>query len=144
MSQIVLANKKPKPALDYSPTDGLTVLQSRAVAAMLNSDTLEGAARLAGCSSQSIDRWLKIPAFVLAVNEGKRQAFKMASANLSKYANFAVTTLVEVINDPDTPAGVRVRASEVILTHAMKVEELSTIQDRITVLELHLTQINGA
>ena len=116
----------------------LTALQVKACGALLDGLTIESASKIAGCSSMSIDRWIKIPAFQNLLNEGKRAGFAVATTKLARGSSQAVDTLLTIMNDLDVSPSVRVRASEAILSNAVKLSELSDLQDRINAVEVYI------
>lgn len=121
------------------PESKLTPLQTRACAALLAGNSIEDAAKEAGCSSVSIDRWLKISEFQSLLNAGKRACFEVASTKLSRGASRAADTLTGVLDDPDASPSVRIRAAEIILSNAVKLSELSDMQNRLTLLEVSIS-----
>jgi len=96
---------------------------------------VEEAARVAGIGSRTLYRWLKEPEFDAAYRAAKRAAFGQAIARLQQGASAAATTLLKTMIEPNTPASVRVRASECVLNHAMKAIEMEDIEARVAELE---------
>jgi len=116
----------------------LTALQVKACGALLEGNSIENAAKIAGCSSMSVDRWIKIPAFQKLLNEGKRAGFAVATTKLARGSSLAVDTLTEIMLDVDVSPSVRVRASEAILSNAVKLSEMADLQDRISAVEVYI------
>lgn len=131
MMQLTLA----EPDKSIVNLQDLTVLQIRAIEALLQTNNIPEAAKLAGCSDSSIDRWLKLPKFQQCLNEGKKQAFNLAVQKLSVGSRVAVDALLELSADKDVAASVRVRAAEVILAQSIRLNEISQLQDRVAALE---------
>jgi hypothetical protein len=116
----------------------LTPLQLKAAAAMLQGMNLESAATAAGCSSMSIDRWLRVPAFRQLISDGKSSAFLFAANKLARGSYRAVEVLEEIMESDETPSGVRVKCATEILSHAIRLNELTDLNDRIQKIEVTL------
>ena len=109
--------------------------QEEAIAALLTQRNLEEAARSIGIGPKTLLRWLKIPEFQAAYREARRAAYGQAIARLQQGTSAAATTLLKTMIDPGTPASVRVRAAEVIFSHAVKAIEIEDIEARVSELE---------
>ena len=107
-----------------------------AVAAMLTQRNIEEAARSVGISTATLMRWQKLPEFQEAFREGRRAAFGQCIARLQQASGVAVSVLLKVLADPATPASVRVRAVDSVLSHAAKGIEIEDIEARVAALEL--------
>jgi hypothetical protein len=107
-----------------------------AVAALLIQRNMEEAAKSVGISTTTLISWTKQPEFQVAYREAKRAAFSQAIARLQHGSVAAATALLKTILDPNTPASVRVRASECVLNHGLKALELEDIEARIVALEM--------
>jgi hypothetical protein len=109
--------------------------QEEAVAALLTQRNIEEAARTAGISTRTLMRWLQVPEFQKAYRQGRRDAYSQAVARLQQGTSAAATILLRTMVDPGTPASVRVRAAEVIFSHAFKAIEIEDIEARVSELE---------
>ena len=107
-----------------------------AVAALLTQRNMEEAARAAGISARTLMRWLKLPEFQAAYREARKAAYSQAVAKLQQGATAAATTLLKVMVDQSTPASVKVRAAECVMTHSSKAIEIEDIEARVSALEL--------
>jgi len=107
-----------------------------AVAAMLTQRNIEEAARSVGISTATLMRWQKLPEFQEAFREGRRAAFGQCIARLQQASGVAVSVLLKVLADPATPASVRVRAVDSVLSHAATGIEIEDIEARVAALEL--------
>lgn len=106
-----------------------------AVAALLTQRNMEEAAKAVGISTTTLVSWLKQPEFQTAYREAKRAAFSQAIARLQQGSVAAATALLKTIVDPNTPASVRVRASECVLNHGLRAIEVEDIEARVSELE---------
>jgi hypothetical protein len=109
--------------------------QEGAIAALLTQRNVEEAARAAGIGTRTLLRWLKLPEFLAAYRQARREAYGQAIARLQQGTSAAATTLLKTMIDPGTPASVRVRAAEAIFNHAAKAIEIEDIEARVTALE---------
>ena len=109
--------------------------KEEAIAALLTQRNIEEAARTAGISTQTLLRWLKVPEFEIAYREARRAAFGQSIARLQQASSAAVSTLLKVMIDPNSPASTRVRAADSILDHAAKAIEIEDIEVRVAELE---------
>jgi hypothetical protein len=82
-----------------------------AIAALLSQRNHEEAARAAGVSKRTLNRWLKMQEFQSAYLEARRAAMFQANARLQQASSAAVSTLVKVMVDASTPASARVHYS---------------------------------
>lgn len=106
-----------------------------AVAALLTQRNIEEAAKSAGISPRTLMRWLKLREFQKAYREARRAAYSQAVARLQQGATAAATTLLKVMLDQGTPASVKVRAAECVMTHSSKAIEIEDIEARVLELE---------
>lgn len=79
---------------------------------------------------------MKVPEFQAEYREARRVAYSQAVARLQQGATAAATTLLKVMVDQSTPASVKVRAAECVMTHSSKAIEIEDIEARVTELEL--------
>jgi hypothetical protein len=109
--------------------------QEQTIAALLTQRNLDEAAKAAGISMRTLMRWLKLPEFQAAYREARRTAYSQAVAKLQQGATAAATTLLKVMVDQSTPASVKVRAAECVMTHSSKAIEIEDIEARVGELE---------
>jgi hypothetical protein len=64
-----------------------------------------------------------------------RGAFKQSTARLQQMSAAAVSTLGEIMVDPNAPAASRVRAADSVLDRAAKAMEIEDIEARVSELE---------
>ncbi len=106
-----------------------------AISALLSQRNIDEAARQAGVASKTLIRWLQLPEFQTAYRTARRDAFSQSVARLQQASSAAVSTLLKVMVDPNSPAASRVRAADCVLGHAAKAIELEDIEVRVTELE---------
>ena len=75
-----------------------------AVSAMLTQRSVEEAARVAGVGTQTLLRWLKVPAFQTAYREARRSTYSQSVARLQQGSSAAASVLMKVMLDQNSPA----------------------------------------
>src|SRR5215211_3754356 len=117
-------------------TADLTHKQRRAIPALLNSATIEGAAESAGVSRESLHRWLRTdPAFRDELRAAESEALAEATRRLVGLAARALDTIDAVMGDETAPATVRLRAADTVLARLLQLRELVDLEERVTALE---------
>ena len=106
-----------------------------AIAALLTHRNIEEAARAAGIGTQTLLRWLRVPEFERAYREARRDSFSQSIARLQQASSAAVTTLLKVMIDPNSPAASRIRAADCVLGYTAKGIEIEDIEVRVADLE---------
>jgi hypothetical protein len=106
-----------------------------ALVALLSHRSIEDAARAVDIAPKTLMRWLKEPEFNAAYREARRLAFSQSVARLQQACGAAVSTLLKVMVDPNTPASTRVRAADSVLDHSAKAIEIEDIEARVAELE---------
>ena len=118
--------------------DKLTARQNRAILALLSERDTASAAAKAGVSRETIYKWLKQPAFRAALAAAEAEALDSLSRALVALGSQATETLESVMSTPAAPAGVRVRAADVVLARLLQLRELSQLEARVSALEQKL------
>ena|SRR5713226_6805461 len=106
-----------------------------AIAALLSQRNVDEAARAAGIGTRTLLRWMKDPEFDAAFRAARRAAFGQTTARLQQGSSAAATILMKLMLDANTPASTRVRAAEIVVSHAAKAIEIEDIEARVSELE---------
>ena len=109
--------------------------QEEAIAALLSQRSIEDAARTCSAGARTLIRWLKLPEFNAAYRDARRAAVSQSVARLQQATGAAVSTLLKVMVDPNTPASTKVRAADSVLDHSAKAIEIEDLEVRLTGLE---------
>jgi hypothetical protein len=107
--------------------------KDEAIAALLTQRSVEEAAREAKIGTQTLYCWIRQPEFDADWREARRAAFGQASARLQQASNSAVTTLLNIMALPGTPAATKVRAADLALIHGKAAME-EDVGTRLSVL----------
>lgn len=106
-----------------------------AILALLTQPTLDAAARTIGVVPNTLLRWQQDPQFDKAYRKARRAAFGQGTARLQHASNAAVSAVLKIMVDPQTPASTRLRAADLVLTHGAKAIELEDVEARVSELE---------
>ena len=106
-----------------------------AIAALLSHRNVEDAARAVGISVNTLRRWMQVREFQAACREARRKILSQAVGQLQNAAGAAAKTVLKIMVDPTVPAGIRLRAAEIVLEHAVKAGDLDETADRLAKLE---------
>ena len=103
--------------------------------ALLTQRSVEEAARSVGLAPKTLLRWLQGTEFQAAYREARRTAFGQSMARMQQASSAAVSTLLKVMIDSNSPAACRVRAADSVLHHAAKAIEIEDVEARLSALE---------
>ena len=88
-----------------------------------------------GISRQAIYNRMRKPEFRQKLRELRQDKYQVANTKLTDAMNDAINTLVTIMNDTETSAGIRVKASQVVLDICLKTTEQMDILERISQIE---------
>ncbi len=109
--------------------------QELAIAALLTQRNVDEAAKSVSIDPTTLLRWMKLPEFQTAYREARRAAFGQSVARLQQASSAAVSTLLKIMVDPNSPPSCRVRAADSVLNHGIKAIEVEDIEVRVSELE---------
>lgn len=107
--------------------------QLKAIPILIGCDTVEGAAKKAGISKNTIYTWMQQKEFSQAVSEARKKLFEKAMHKLMNVSMKAVITLEKLL-DAESEA-VRRAAANDVLGHILKYQEISEIEERLETVE---------
>jgi len=122
---------------------GLSPSQRRALEALLESVTIQAAARRSGVSERQIYRYLTEEPFQRAYLARRQQQVALALHLLQHQAVNAAAALVQALTTGEHPAkaAVHVRAAVHVLELSMRGLEMEAIAERVAVLEARLASL---
>ena len=123
-----------------SQNDSLTRKQRRAIAALLESRTIEDAAKATQVSERTLFRWLAEPGFVQALNVAESGVISEAVRALIADLKANHGTLRTLRDDLKLPASVRLRAAQALDDSLLRWKELQNTDERLAGLELLVAQ----
>jgi hypothetical protein len=109
--------------------------QEEAIAALLTQRNIDEAAKSIGIAPKTLLRWLKIPEFDAAYRQARRAAYSQSTARLQQATSAAVSTLLKIMVDANSPPSTRVRATDSVLDHAKQAIEIEDVEIRVAALE---------
>ena len=107
----------------------------RTIAALLSTTTIAEAADMTGVSTRTIQRWQEDPVFRDELSKQEGEAVTIVSRRLVALADIAVETIKDILRDKEIPPGVKLRASEAVLTNLLRLREMVDLDRRLTELE---------
>lgn len=127
-------NNKTKISQDSSDSvRKLSPRQQRAIVFLISSPTQEEACKGAGVTRETINTWMKNPAFEDELETQRQHVFANALNTLKQSVNHAVLTLRNLLDSSNE--GVRLRASLHFIRLGMKVREELELEERLQNLE---------
>ena len=105
------------------------------ILALMNTSTVEEAAKVAKISRGTAFQYLREPEFNEAYLTYRRETMQQSTANLQRISHKAIDTLEEVLEDPAAPTSSRVQAARAVLDLAYKGLELDDILQRLAKIE---------
>jgi transposase len=113
----------------------LSPRQIQGIAALMQSRSIEQAAKAVGVSKRCMLRWLTVPMFQAALHQAGQDLIAQAVRRLSDLSGKAIDTLAAEMQNADAAPGTRVRAADVVLSRLMNLKELSDLEARVAKLE---------
>jgi hypothetical protein len=109
--------------------------RDEAIAALLTQRNIDEAAKATGIVANTLLKWLKDPDFQALYREARREAFGQCIARLQQASSAAVSVMLKILADPGTPPASRLRAADMVITHAAKAIEIEDVEARVSALE---------
>jgi hypothetical protein len=112
-----------------------TRLREQSIAALITQPTVELAARQAGGSYSTLNRWIRDEQFAAEVKAARNELLQSAIDRLKSTALQAVGTLIEIANNPASSETARVTAAKALIDYALRVGAIEDLAERIEALE---------
>ena len=125
-----------------STVSGQRISDERMIFAILSNKDILTASKTLGISVQSIYNRLRKPEFRQRLQQERQGKFEVANSKLTDSMGKAISVLVEILEDANVSAGVRIRASQILLDITLKVTEQANIIQRLDSLEEQLQSHN--
>lgn len=113
----------------------MRVTDSQLISALLSSPTIKQTAKTVGISETAIYTRLRKPDFRAKLQNARDTQFQVISSKLEDANFLALNTLINILDDKEVSAGVKVRASQILLDLSLKNREQADIITRIQNLE---------
>ena len=113
----------------------MRITDNQLISALLSSATIKQASDEVGLSEQSVYSRLRKPDFREKLQNARNDQFQVISSKIED-ANFkALDTLINILDDKEVSAGIKVRAAQTLLDLSLKNREQADIISRIQNLE---------
>lgn len=113
----------------------MRVTDNQLISALLSCPTIKQASESVGLSEQSVYSRLRKPDFRAQLQNARDNQFQVISSKLED-ANFkALDTLINILDDSEVSAGIKVKASQTLLDLSLKNREQIDVISRIENLE---------
>lgn len=113
----------------------MRVTDNALISALLSCPTIKQASDEVGLSEQSVYSRLRKPDFRAQLQNARDNQFQVISSKLED-ANFkALDTIIDILDDKETSAGIRVKAARTLLDLSLKNREQIDVISRIENLE---------
>ena len=112
----------------------ITRKQKLAIAALLQTSTVEDAAAEAGVSPRTLQRWRTLDEFKAAYAEAESEILKETLTLLTRASRVAAA-MIEICRDRDAPATARVSAARGIFENIFKAQELMILRQDLDELK---------
>lgn len=119
----------------------LTVKQAAAMPYIAANPSATEAAKAAGISRVTLHRWMQDPSFRAELERNRKEAVDFAYAELRGLALKSVTTIADLLEDPDPR--VRTMAARTALYNVAKIEEVHQLRNRFDVLDRAITLLKN-
>jgi transposase-like protein len=113
----------------------LTARQSRVLQVLVGGGGVSDAAKATGASRQAIYNWQLLPQFQDALRQAERESVEMLSRSLVSLGLLARQALRDALEDKQTPAAVKIRASDIVLGRLLQLLEMVEFEARLSELE---------
>ena len=114
---------------------GKRITDEKMIQALSTCKDITTASENLGISRQAIYNRMRKPEFRQKLREQRQDKYQVANTKLTDAMNDAIETLVTIMNDTETSAGIRVKASQVVLDICLKSVEQMDILERISQIE---------
>jgi hypothetical protein len=123
-------------------SDKRTQSDAAIVAALMGGATRAEAAKAGNVSASTVQRRLREPEFKRMLRQADSEVVKAAAHQLAGHASKAVSTLAELLDDPEPK--VRLQAADKLLLHLVRVREHGEMADRLHEVERELERAIAA
>ena len=113
----------------------LPVNKRNAIAALLSGSTKEAAATAAGVTPPTLSRWLADEHFRRELRRRAERALSDASWRLKRAADSAAQLLAYTMHNQEYPIAIRLKAAQLTLDYAIKLNEQLDLTERVAALE---------
>lgn len=118
----------------------MRVTDNQLISALLSCPTIKQSSESVGLSEQSVYSRLRKPDFRTKLQNARNDQFQVISSKLEDANFLALDTLIKILDDKETSAGIRVKAAQTLLDLSLKNREQIDVISRIENLEQMLDE----
>ena len=111
------------------------VSDEQIIAALLNNGTIKAAAGAVGISERALYDRMSKGEFQALYKAAKADLVRAAVLNINRQLQAAIDTVVEVMQDPDNNAAVRLQAAQTILNNAGKFAQRLQVDETSVIMQ---------
>lgn len=111
------------------------ITDEQIIAALLNHGTIKAAAGAVGISERALYDRMSKGEFQALYKAAKADLIRAAVLNINRQLQAAIDTVVEVMQDPDTNAAVRLQAAQTILNNAGKFAQRLQVDETSVIIQ---------
>jgi len=116
----------------------LSSKQRVAANVLIRGGSKDKAAKAAGVTVRTIDRYLQDDTFSRYLRDGASQAMQSAAMKITALLDLALNVLYESMTTPGERQGIKLRAANYTIGHAIKLIEIQEVLDRLERIESSL------
>ena len=113
----------------------LSAKQRKAADVLIRGGSKEKAAKAAGVTVRTIDRYMQDDTFSHYLRDGASKAIHTAAMRITSLLELALNVFYEAMTNPNDRSSVKLRAANYTVTHAIKLMELNDVLDRLEAIE---------
>ena len=111
------------------------ITDEQIIAALLNHGTIKAAAGAVGISERALYDRMSKGEFQALYKAAKADLIRAAVLNINRQLQAAIDTVVEVMQDPETNAAVRLQAAQTILNNAGKFAQRLQVDETSVIIQ---------
>lgn len=108
---------------------------------MLDGANIQDAAAAAAVHRNTVSKWLSEPLFWTTYQDASKRALKATTQRLAVNMDAALDTLTSVMLDEEAPAGVRLRAAQLVFDSGVRLLDAVELVERLDELESRLAAL---
>ena len=112
------------------------------IAALLHSGTIQGAAAAVGLSNRALYDRMNTGEFQAQYKAAKADLIRTAVLNINKNLQAAINTVIEVMQDPENNAAVRLQAAQTILNNAGKFSQRLQTEETGVITQIEINRFD--
>lgn len=109
----------------------MRITDEKMLEALITTGNIKESAEILGCTRKSIYDRLKKPEFYAKLQAERKNAFALASTQITDAQSTAINTLLNIMTDAESGTMAKVRSAQAVLDVALKVTQITDIVEEI-------------